>query len=112
MRITPMRVATAVLWPMTIWVSLTHFEEHAADDYVERTSPIVATAIAFWLCFGAIVALALVNNERTLLVDGVAYVVRMIRHGADAAGVLWLFLPVLYLTGLAMFTAREEAFPR
>jgi hypothetical protein len=54
----PLRFIGAVAWPLTIWTSLTKLENHPADDYVERTSPIVATAVAFWLCFIALIVFA------------------------------------------------------
>ena len=54
----PVRFINAAAWPLTIWTSLSHFDDHPADDYVERTSPIVATAVAFWLCFVALIVLA------------------------------------------------------
>jgi hypothetical protein len=43
-----LRFLSAAAWPLTIWISVTHFEEQTADDFVERTSPIVATAVAIW----------------------------------------------------------------
>jgi hypothetical protein len=109
MRAAPLRLMSAVFWPVTIWTSLSHLEEHPADDYVERTSPIVASAVAFWICVVAAIA-AQVWSSGTVLGNGGA-VFRVIRDG-DMAGVLWFFLPVLYLVGFWLFTARDEAFPR
>ena len=37
MQATPQRYLNAALWPLTVWPSLLRFEDHAADDYVERT---------------------------------------------------------------------------
>ena len=54
----PVRFLNAAAWPLTIWTSLSHLDDHPADDYVERTSPIVATAVAFWLCFIALIVFA------------------------------------------------------
>jgi hypothetical protein len=110
----PLRFLNAAAWPLTIWTSLTHLDEHAADDYVERTSPIVATAIAFWVCFIALIVLA--NPVVTAIggaVEGGENVTAFIRRTPGAVvDVLWLFTPVLYLIGLWLFTARDEAFPR
>lgn len=114
MRAAPVRFLNAALWPLTIWLSLTHLEEHPADDYVERTSPIVATAIAFWACLAALLVFA---TPQVLAVggglfDGDAAAVEVVRRTSSIAGVLWLFTPVLYVLGFWLFTARDEAFPR
>lgn len=86
------RLINAAMWPVTVWMSFAHFNDHAADDYVERTAPIVAVAIAFWLMTGAALALWLVNGP------------------INVFSVLLVFLPVIYVIGLAMFSAREEKF--
>lgn len=107
----PLRFLTAAAWPLTIWTSLSHFEEHAADDYVERTSPIVATAIAFWACVGALVVVAYFGGSIDVFADdGSVSVVP--RWAGDVSGVLWFFVPVIYIVGLWLYTSREEAFPR
>jgi hypothetical protein len=110
----PVRFLNAAAWPLTIWTSLSHLEDHSADDYVERTSPIVASAVAFWLCFIALIVFA---NPAVIAVggsvdDGSALVTFVRRTPGAIVGVLWLVTPVLYLAGLWMFTARDEAFPR
>src|SRR5688572_29140424 len=51
----PIRLLGAAAWPLTVWSSLARLEEHPIDDYVERTSPIVASAVAFWLCAALLV---------------------------------------------------------
>jgi hypothetical protein len=108
----PVRFLSAAAWPLTIWSSLTHLEEHSADDYVERTSPIVATAVAFWVCAAALVFIAYVSGSFSVLDDGGGDAVTMAPRWAGAAsGVLWFFLPVIYLVGLWLFTSRDEAFP-
>ena len=111
MQATPLRLMNAVLWPVTIWTSLKHFDAHAADDYVERTSPIVATAIAFWIGVAAIVAVQLWSGG--VLVFG-ADGVETVRHTRNSAisGVLWFFLPVIYLVGFWLYTTRADAHPR
>lgn len=109
MRAAPLRLVTAIFWPLTIWTSLSHLEEHPADDYVERTSPIVASAVAFWICVAAAIAAQVWSTGTVLAGNGGVF--RIIRDG-DMAGVLWFFLPVLYLVGFWLFTARDEAFPR
>jgi len=110
----PLRFLNAAAWPLTIWTSLSHLDDHPADDYVERTSPIVATAIAFWLCFIALLVLA--NPAVTSIggsIDGGEGVVTFIRRTPGAiVDVLWFITPVLYVIGFWLFTKREEAFPR
>lgn len=109
----PVRFINAAAWPLTIWTSLSHFEEHAADDYVERTTPIVATAIAFWI--GAIALLVFANPVITSIggsIDGAETVVQMVRRvPGSIVGVLWYFVPALYMIGFWLFATREEAFP-
>lgn len=111
----PLRFLNAAAWPLTIWTSLTHLEEHSADDYVERTSPIVATAIAFWVCLAALLVLAnpAVTAIGGLWDDGGEAVTTFVRRTPGAiVDVLWLITPVLYVIGFWLFTARDEAFPR
>jgi hypothetical protein len=110
----PARFLSAALWPVTIWSSLTQLEKHSADDYVERTSPIVATAVGFWICAAALVFVAYVSGGLNVLADGVdGETVTMAPRWASAvSGVLWFLLPVIYAIGLWLFTARDEAFPR
>lgn len=113
MQAAPARFANAALWPLTIWTSLTHLEEHPADDYVERTSPIVATAIAFWVCAIALIVLA---NPAAMLIGGSigdAPVFSLVRRTpAVVVDVLWLFTPTLYIVGFWLFALRAQAFPR
>lgn len=111
---TPARFLSSAAWPLTIWTSLTNFGSHPADDYVERTFPIVATAIAFWVCVAALIYLntAGASGVSIGMDDGEA-AVRMSRRGAGVfTSVLMVFAPVLYLTGAWLFNAREERFPR
>lgn len=110
MQATPLRLMNAVLWPLTIWTSLTHLEEHPADDYVERTSPIVATAVAFWICAAAVVAVQLWTSG-VVVVAETGETFRRVRD-SDLSGVVWFFLPVIYLVGFWLFTSRDEAYPR
>lgn len=114
MEAAPLRFMNAAAWPLTIWTSLTHLDEHPADDYVERTTPIVATAVAFWI--GAIALLILANPVVTAIggsVDGAEAVVQMVRRvPGSIVGVLWYFVPILYIIGFWLFTARQEVFPR
>ncbi|HYD88859.1 MAG TPA: hypothetical protein VEA80_15400 [Vitreimonas sp.] len=111
MHAAPLRFLNAAAWPLTIWPSLTRLEDHAADDYVERTSPIVATAIAFWACVAALLLVAYLGGAVSVFgeADSVAVVPRW---AGDVSGVLWFFLPVIYVIGLWLYTARDEAFPR
>ena len=110
----PVRFINAAAWPLTIWTTLSHFDDHSADDYVERTSPIVATAVAFWVCFIALIVLA---NPAVMAVggfadDGSELVTFVRRTPSTIVGVLWLVTPLLYAVGFWMFTSRDEAFPR
>jgi hypothetical protein len=110
----PIRFLGAALWPVTVWSSLGRLEEHPADDYVERTSPIIATAVAFWICALALIFVAYVSGGLNVLADGVDgdTVTMAPRWASAASGVLWFFLPVIYIIGLWLFTSRDEAFPR
>lgn len=110
----PVRFMNAAAWPLTIWTSLSRLEDHPADDYVERTSPIVATAIGFWLCFIALIVLAnpAVTSVGGMLEDGSSVVTFVRRTPGAIVDVLWFMTPVLYVIGFWMFTARDEAFPR
>ncbi len=114
MQAAPIRLANAALWPLTVWTTLGRFEDHSADDYVERTSPIVATAVAFWVC---LIALVIFANPAAIGVggglegeEGVFEFVR--RTPIVVVNVLWLFTPVLYLIGFWLFTWRDQAYPR
>jgi hypothetical protein len=114
MRAAPLRFLNAALWPLTIWSSLSHLEEHPADDYVERTSPIVAAAVAFWLCA---VALVVLLTPAATSIGGVVgadeFVATYVRRAPEAVtNVTVFFTPVLYVVGLWLFSIRDEAFPR
>jgi hypothetical protein len=111
MTATPLRLLNAVFWPFTVWASLTHLDDHPADDYVERTSPIVATAVAFWICAIAAVAVQLWSAGVIVVGDEGSEMIRRARH-SDMSGVLWFFLPVIYLVGFWLHTVRDESFPR
>lgn len=111
MNASPLRFFNAAAWPLTVWTSLFRFNDHPADDYVERTFPIVASAVAFWIGVVALVVFA--QPVVTHIVAGAAdeQVAGVIRHPPGAiVGVLWLFVPVIYLIGFWLFSAREEAF--
>jgi hypothetical protein len=110
----PIRFLVAALWPLTIWTSITHIEEHPADDYVERTSPIVAAAVAFWIGAAAWAGLQLtLNAGHSVFVDGAEHVARMRNSGFNTlADVLLFFLPLFYAVGFWLYTARDERFPR
>jgi len=113
MRAAPIRLANALLWPLTIWGSLTHLDEHPTDDYVERTSPIVATAIAFWV---GLAALAVLANpavaQIAIMIDGEELISQVRRTPGVIVDVLWFFVPTIYLIGFWLFTSRDAAFPR
>ncbi|MEZ6023831.1 MAG: hypothetical protein R3C16_10570 [Hyphomonadaceae bacterium] len=113
MRAAPVRFVMAALWPLAIWTSLTHLKDHPADDYVERTSPIVATAIAFWACLGIIAAfyIAYSGGFAVMGFDGEEGV-RYVRRLPGIVPVFWFFLPVIYVVGFWLYTTRDEAYPR
>ncbi|MFT3727719.1 MAG: hypothetical protein QM759_07840 [Terricaulis sp.] len=114
MQAASVRFMNAALWPLMIWTSLKHFEEHPADDYVERTTPIVATAIGFWVCAIALVILAnppLMHSAGSI--DGGAPVTVFFRRiPVEAISALWFFVPSLYAIGFWLFATRDEAYPR
>jgi len=112
MRAAPVRFLGAALWPLTIWSSLTHLEEHPADDYVERTSPIVATAIGFWIgLIGLITMIFFGSRVVEIVSDG--EVARFWTRGPEVAiDVLWFIVPVLYVIGFWLYSMRDERYPR
>jgi hypothetical protein len=115
MRSAPHRFILAVLWPISVWGSFGHFDKHGADDYVARTSPIIAFAIGFWVCFAGYVALTFGRlQQRMALVsfEDIEFAMPFFDQGWQTlANALMFFLPLLYIIGLWMFTAREERFP-
>ena len=111
MAATPLRLLNAVFWPVTIWTSLSHFDDHPADDYVERTSPIVATAVAFWICVAAAFALQLWSAGVIVVGEDGGEIMRRFRT-YDMTNVLWFFTPVIYLIGFWLYSTRDEAYPR
>lgn len=109
----PLRFLSAAAWPLTIWASLTNFGDHPADDYVERTFPIVATAVAFWACVAGLVYFTMSNvGAAGIFVGGEGEeTARLVRRGGmQLLDVLMFFTPVLYVIGFWLFTAREERF--
>lgn len=113
MKAAPIRFLSAAAWPLTIWTSLMQLGNHSADDYVERTSPIVATAVAFWLCVWALIAFATPHLIAVggLFEDGEAVSSMVRRPPSIIVDVLWFFTPALYILGFWLYTARDEAFP-
>lgn len=77
------------LWPVSVWMSFAHFPKHDADDYVEQTSPIMATAIAFWILAAWFLTILFRGG---LLVDFQA---------------LLFLLPIVYGIGLLLYLGRE-----
>jgi len=112
MQAAPLRFLGAAFWPVTIWTSVARFRDHPADDYVERTFPIVATAIAFWLCVAALLWFNFNAGAGVISSDEGDVAVRLSRRSStQALDLLWLFMPVIYIVGFWLFTAREERFP-
>lgn len=113
MQAAPSRFLNAAAWPLTIWSSLSRFRDHPADDYVERTFPIVATAIGFWACIAAMVYLILNGGGGIVAGDEGEVAVRILRRGdIQLSGLLWLFTPVIYVIGFWLYAAREDRFGR
>lgn len=113
MHAAPARYLAAALWPLSIWPSLLQFEKHGADDYVERTFPIVATAIGFWVCVGLLMAMLVQGGVANVsLGDGGSDIVaRYTPRWADGvSSVLWFFLPALYVIGLWLFAKRQDIY--
>ena len=94
----------AIFWPISVLPSFQHIPKHSADDYVGRTSPILGTAFAFWICaLGAIVL--------WLMTSGI-FLADLLWRGADTAfSVVLLFVGVLYIAGFWMFANREDDYP-
>lgn len=82
------------LWPLSVWPSLKNVDDHPADSYVERTSPIVAAAIGFWLIIIVIGILWFANGP------------------SGVFQVFLFFLPAIYVIGIFLYANREENFPR
>lgn len=115
MRATPQRLMATALWPLTLWPSVLNMDKHPADDYAERTFPLIATAVAFWICVGFLLYLLMQTGTLISIDDGEGMYMqaRLIPRWIDSfAGVLWFFLPALYIIGLWLYAARDEAFPR
>lgn len=110
----PIRFASALLWPITIWTSFAHLDEHPADDYVERTTPIAALSVAFWLALAGYVVLTLALQQRIALVaqeDALVQLRYSDNRWRPLADVILYFLPAIYALGLWLFTSREAHFP-
>jgi hypothetical protein len=113
MQATPMRLLNIVLWPLTIWPSVFNLEKHPADNYAERTFPLIATAIGFWVCVGLLTMTLMQGGLAAFTGDGGDSVAARLSPGwaDDVTGVLWFFLPALYIIGVWLYAARDEAFP-
>ncbi|MBX9747029.1 MAG: hypothetical protein K2X34_09015 [Hyphomonadaceae bacterium] len=110
----PARLMTTALWPLTVWPSVFDLEKHPADNFAERTFPLIATAIGFWVCVGLLVYVSLQVGPVVSIDtgDGGSSAARLVPRWIDGvSGVLWFFLPALYVIGLWLFAARDEAFP-
>ena len=93
-----------IFWPISCLPSFGHIPKHSADDYVGRTSPLLATAFAFWICAIVVVVLLLITN-------GIALGDLNWRGAPTILGVLELFLLVIYASGFYMFANREDDYP-
>jgi hypothetical protein len=109
----PTGLFAAVFWPITVWTSVSNFEKHSADDYVERTSPIAGTAIAFWLCVAALIVVTFViGGGFNIGGDDGQAALRITRATPEVTGVLWFFLPIIYIAGFWMMQSRTEEYPK
>ena len=114
MQATPQRLMTTAFWPVSVWPSIFNLEKHPADNYAERTFPLIGTAIGFWVCVGLLGYLLLQTGSLVNIDDGdgMAIQARMIPRWIESvSGVMWFFLPALYVIGLWLYAARDEAFP-
>ena len=113
MSTTPSKLVQSVFWPISVWPSFTHVEEHPADDYVEQTTPILGTAVGFWACMIGLIAIWVLNLPilTNLEIEGVQMIARMTHSAGAVEQVLVLFLLVLYATGFWMFYNREGKYP-
>jgi hypothetical protein len=114
MKAAPIRFLSAVLWPFTVWLSFSQFDRHGADDFVERTSPIVAFAVVFWLCAAGLAGLWYLIHPGSFVVvsvEGIEQSARLVRRWPQImTNVLGLLTPAIYAIGFWMFTARAERF--
>lgn len=109
----PTGLFAAIFWPITVWTSVSNFEKHSADDYVERTSPIAGTAIAFWLCVAALIVVQVVlGGALNIGADDGNAALRVTRSMPEVTGVLWFFLPIIYIAGFWMMHSRSEEYPK
>lgn len=114
MATTPTQLIARAFWPLAVWPSIFNLEKHPADDYAERTFPLIATAVAFWVCMALLVYVLMQGGTVFNISDGESAAVnaRYIPSWIESvSGVLWFFLPALYLIGLWLYSARDEAFP-
>ena len=105
----------AAFWPITVWPSLARLKKHASDDFIGRSSPIIAFAIAFWACVAGLVLLYLSLQSRMLTVtaEGIDVHLLFTHQGWQSAyHVALLFTPLIYAIGFWLFTMREAIFPR
>src|ERR1700691_3849868 len=73
------------LWPVSVWMSFRQFAQHNADEYVELTSPIMAAAVAFWICVAWIAEVIVSTGSSTDL------------------QVMLFFTPLAYVVGLLLY---------
>lgn len=112
------KIIQCIFWPIALWPSFGHMKNHAADDYVGRTSPLMGTAIGFWVCAVALLLLWVTTKTGILVtVDAgsagaesgnATFISRATTVGT---GVLMFFLPLLYIIGFWMFSSREDKYP-
>lgn len=93
----------AIFWPISCLPSFQHIPQHAADDYVGRTSPLLGTAFAFWIAAIGAIILALIAN---------GVLAQWSWRGVDGTlSVVLFFIAILYVAGFWMFANREDEYP-
>lgn len=104
----PQRFATklfqSIFWFISCLPSFQHIPKHTADDYVGRTSPLLATTAAFWIAAIALIVVWGIANG--MFMTNMAW--RGIENAVDVGA---LFVLVLYIAGFYQFFNRETDYP-
>ena len=94
----------SIFWFISCLPSFQHIPNHAADDYVGRTSPLLGTAFAFWAALLAEVAIWMMANG--------IMIPNLVGHGIENfVDVGALLVLVLYIAGFYQFFNRETDYP-
>ena len=93
----------SIFWFISVLPSFQHIPNHSADDYVGRTSPLLATTFGFWIALAATLVLMLISNGTLAQFSW--------RGIGTALTVGEVFVGVLYVAGFWQFFSREEVYP-